>query len=173
MLEVLYSTAMRRSELLNLDLNDLRPDDGTIFIREGKYSRDRVVPCGRLAWKWLKRYLAEVRTRRPCDPGERAVFLTMKGGVRLGKQGLKGVVDYCAKRAGIQKHVTPHTFRHSCATHMSDNGADITQIQALLGHVRADTTAIYIQVAITRLKKVHARCHPREQIRLQISAKSA
>lgn len=165
MLEVLYSTAMRRSELLKLDLNDLNPDDGTILIREGKYSRDRVVPCGKVAWRWLKEYVEQIRPLHVCCPEEQAVFVSLKGGGRLGNQGLKGVVDYCTRLSGIRKRVTPHSLRHSAATHMSSNGADIAHIQALLGHARADSTAVYIHIAIRHLKKVHSRCHPGEKRR--------
>ncbi len=161
MLEVLYSTGMRRTELLKLDINDLQPDPKTILIRQGKNSRDRVVPCGRIAWKWLSYYLKKIRPQRMPDPNDHSVFLSTKGG-RLGKQGLKMALDGYAKMAGITKPVTPHGFRHSCATHMSANGAGISQIQALLGHASADTTAIYVHIALSHLKVVHAKYHPRE-----------
>ena len=161
MLEILYSTGMRRTELLNLDINDLQPDTNTILIRQGKYSRDRVVPCGRIAWRWIGYYLKKIRPQRMPDPEEHAVFLSAKSG-RLGKQGLKMALDGYAQRAGMTKPVTPHGFRHSCATHMSANGAGISQIQALLGHASADTTAIYVHIALSHLKTVHAKFHPRE-----------
>lgn len=161
-LEVLYSTAIRRNELVKLDMNDLHFDRQTIHIREGKYGKDRVVPCGKIAWKWLKQYIDEIRPHRIADPDEEAVFISNKSGGRLGKQGIKMLVDGYSQKAGFNKKVTPHTFRHSCATHMSDNGADITRIQELLGHASLDTTAKYVRVSIVRLKRAHGECHPRE-----------
>lgn len=167
-MEVMYSTAMRRSELINLDLLDLYDDRKTIHIRQGKYLKDRVVPCGRIAWKWLKRYLEEVRPLRLADPNEQALFINHAGG-RLGKQGIKTLLDKYYKQAEFSRRVTPHTFRHTCATHMHDNGASIRRLQDILGHESIETTARYIQVSIVKLKQTHKQCHPREKIAEKIA----
>ncbi|OVE75994.1 hypothetical protein BVX97_02635 [bacterium E08(2017)] len=160
-MEVFYSTAMRRNELINLDLLDLYPDRKTMHIRQGKYLKDRVVPCGRVAWKWLSKYLEEARPLRIANPDEQAVFINQHG-CRLGQQGIKTLMDKYGKQASISKSVTPHIFRHTCATHMHDNGASIRRLQEILGHESIETTARYIRVSIVKLKQTHKQCHPRE-----------
>jgi len=162
MLEILYSTAMRQGELLHLDLNDLNPDDGTILIRDTKGRRDRVVPCGKEAWRRLKHYLRTVRPLLVENINEQAVFLN-KYGNRLSKQGLLTLVKTYALKAGIKKNISAHNIRHSAATHMADNGCDIRILQLLLGHSSANTTAVYLHTSISKLKLAHQKFDPREK----------
>lgn len=110
-MEILYSTAIRRNELVCLDLEDLNADEGTILIRNGKGSKDRVVPCGKTAWKWLNIYIKEVRIHY-ADKDEQAVFVSAKY-ERLEKQGVYMMVKRYARQAGITKTISPHSFRHS------------------------------------------------------------
>ena len=161
MLEVLYSTGMRQGELRHLDLADLATDDRTIMVRDGKGGKDRVVPCGKVAWQWLARWLKE-RPNLLVDEAVQAVFLNQYGG-RYSKQGILMMVKRHVQGARIRKAITPHSIRHTCATHMADSGCDIRLIQELLGHSSPSTTAVYISVSIRRLKEAHQAFHPRER----------
>jgi integrase/recombinase XerD len=161
LLEVLYSTGVRQAEVLHLDINDLNPDGGTIFIRDGKGSRDRVVPCGRIAWECLEKYIRDSRPSQIKDSMDQAVFISREGS-RLGKQGLLTMVKRHGKMSGIIRSISPHTIRASVATHLADNGCGIRFIQELLGHASINTTQLYISVSIRQLKEVHRRFHPRE-----------
>ena len=158
-LETFYSTGMRRSELAALDLGDLDPVAGTIHIRRGKGGKGRVVPVGASALKWLAAYLDKTRPQLLIDPGEQALFLSGYG-ERMSATYVGNWVTRTVKAADIGKRGSCHLFRHSCATHMLENGADIRLIQQLLGHARLDTTQIYTEVAIKALKEAHARTHP-------------
>ncbi|MDG0995488.1 MAG: site-specific tyrosine recombinase XerC [Akkermansiaceae bacterium] len=158
-LETLYATAARRSELVNLDLADLDRQGSTIHIREGKGGKSRLVPVGKSALHWLERYLDETRPRLVLDNTEQALFLSGYG-ERISPGYLGNWVSRTIKAAGISRRGGCHLLRHSCATHMLENGADIRLIQQLLGHARLDTTSIYTEVAITHLKEVYNRTHP-------------
>ncbi|MBU3995919.1 MAG: tyrosine-type recombinase/integrase [Actinobacteria bacterium] len=160
-LETLYATGMRNSELTGLDLTDLNFDDRTIFIREGKGGKDRVVPMTKSARRTLKKYINDVRRHMVADPSEQAVFIN-KDGKRLGKQGLWCMVKRRAKQAGIEKDICPHSIRHSIATHLASTDCNLRYIQELLGHSRCDTTAIYIQVSGSRLRQAIEKYHPSE-----------
>jgi integrase/recombinase XerD len=156
-METLYSTGLRRMELVRLRLGDVSLDGGTLAVRGGKGRRDRVVPLGLRAAASIQRYLSEVRPllRSGLDRGE--LFLTDYGEPfrrnRLGDR----MHRYVA-RAGLPGAC--HVFRHACATHMLDNGADIRFIQAILGHADLSTTQIYTHVSIGKLREVHAATHP-------------
>lgn len=158
-LETLYATAARRSELVNLDLSDLDAEGGTVHIRKGKGGKIRLVPVARNALQWLGRYLDETRPRLVLDNTEQALFLSGYG-ERMSADYLGNWVAKTVKAADMGKTGSCHLMRHSCATHMLENGADIRLIQQLLGHVRLDTTSIYTEVAITHLKEVYNRTHP-------------
>jgi len=158
-LETLYATGMRRSELVALDLCDLDTEGQTLHIRKGKGGKGRVVPLGASALKWLDAYLDKTRPQLLIDPGEQTLFLSGYG-ERLSATYVGNWVAKTVKAADIGKSGSCHLFRHSCATHMLENGADIRIIQQLLGHARLDTTQIYTEVAIKALKEVHARTHP-------------
>jgi len=167
MLEVLYSTGIRNAELRALKLYDLDLDRGLLRINEGKNARDRVVPLGRAACNYLREYLTEARPRLLKPRGtdattEQTVFLSRTGRPLL-TLGVIHPIRKHARRAGIEKSITPHTLRHTFATHMLQGRADIRHIQAMLGHASVATTQIYTRVEVTDLKAVHRRCHPRER----------
>lgn len=158
-LETLYATGARRSELINLDLNDLDQSGQTLLIRKGKGGKDRLLPIGKTALAWLENYLQKSRPKLLLEITEQALFLSGYG-ERLSAGYLGNWVAKTIKAAGIEKQGSCHLLRHSCATHMHENGADIRVIQQLLGHARLDTTSIYTAVAITHLKEVYERTHP-------------
>jgi integrase/recombinase XerD len=158
-LETLYATGARRTEITNLDLSDLDRSGGTLHIRHGKGDKSRLVPIGKTALNWLQKYLEQTRPRLLLETGEQALFLSGYG-TRLSPAYLGNWVARTIKAAGIARQGSCHLFRHSCATHMLENGCDSRIIQQLLGHARADTTAIYTQVAITALREAYTRTHP-------------
>jgi integrase/recombinase XerD len=161
-LETLYSTGLRRSELTRLELSHLNRDRQTLQVRQGKGRKDRVVPVGERALKWLERYIDEVRPRLELRAGERALFLTSYG-EPFNPDVVSRMVSAWMKKAGNGRSGSCHLIRHSCATHMLEGGADIRFIQQLLGHEKLETTAIYTEVSIEQLKAVHARTHPAER----------
>lgn len=159
LLEVLYSTGVRRMELIALRLYDLDPDRRTLMVREGKGRRSRVVPIGDRALAWVKKYLDEARPSLVVPPDEGHLFLSYLG-IPLSRGFLTALVRSYVVRAEIGKPGSVHLFRHTCATLMLENGADIRYVQAMLGHARLDTTAIYTHVSIRKLQQVHAATHP-------------
>jgi len=162
LLEMFYSTACRASEMVDLDLSDLNYENETALIREPKNGRDRVVPIGSMALHYLKRYLTECRPNY-ADKDEVAVFVNVRG-ERLCRQGLLDIVQQYGKEAKLEKVVCLHGIRHSCATHLCDNGCDIRYISQLLGHKDLNVTAKYIHLSIRNLREAHNRFHPRENL---------
>jgi integrase/recombinase XerD len=158
-LEVLYSSGMRRSELAALAVYDWNRARGAIAIRQGKGGRDRVVPVGLRAASWLASYLDIVRPGLVRGPDDGTLFLTDYG-EPFEKNRLGDLVRRYLDWAGIGVPGACHLLRHACATHMLENGADIRYIQALLGHADLRSTQIYTQVSIVMLKQVHAATHP-------------
>jgi integrase/recombinase XerD len=161
-LEVLYSSAIRKEELNNLTLADVDYHDGFLRIIEGKGKKDRIVPIGRIACRYLENYIKSVRAELITDPYNNHLFLTLRG-KRFSKNVVWELIKKYAKKSKIKKNVHPHTFRHSCATAMLKNKADIRTIQKLLGHSSLDSTQVYTHLSITDLKNEHKRCHPRER----------
>jgi integrase/recombinase XerD len=159
LLELFYSTGLRRTELCRLELSDLNAQRRTLHVRLGKGKKDRLVPVGARALAWLERYLQTVRPRLCLDTRTPALFLTGYG-QGFNPDVLSRMVAAWLKQAGLKRKGCCHVLRHSCATHMLENGADIRFIQQLLGHAKLDTTAIYTEVSIQQLQEVHARCHP-------------
>lgn len=159
MLEVLYSTGMRRSELAALAVHDWSRERGTIAVRQGKGGRDRVVPVGARAAHWLGKYLDTVRPGLVRSPDDETLFLTDYS-EPFAKNRLGDLVRRYLDWAGITIPGSCHLLRHACATHMLDNGADIRFIQMLLGHADLRSTQIYTQVSIGKLKEIHAATHP-------------
>ncbi len=157
-LETFYSTGIRRMELVHLTLYDLDLAHGTLMIRQGKGGKDRLIPVGERACAWIGRYLDEVRPRLVTRSDERTLFLTDYGEA-FEKNRLGDLVKRYMRHAGIANGAC-HAFRHACATHMLENGADIRFIQVLLGHAELSTTQIYTQVSIQKLKEIHAATHP-------------
>jgi len=158
--EVLYGSGLRRGECVRLDLADVDLAEGTLLIRNGKGRKDRVVPLTGRARQAIAAYLAAVRPRLADSSGERALFLSVRGG-RLGVSGLSRVVAKAARDAGVQG-VSTHSLRHACATHLLQGGADVRAIQRLLGHKRINTTALYTRVESREVAEMLRRCHPRE-----------
>lgn len=159
MLELLYATGIRVSELVNLNVPDVDLKEG--FVRcMGKGSKERVVPMGEIAVAAIRGYLENARQKMIADPKEWAVFVNHHG-KRLTRQGFWKIVKKYASQAQIRKEITPHTLRHSFATHLLENGADIRAVQEMLGHADISTTQIYTHVTKDRLKDVYAKSHPR------------
>jgi integrase/recombinase XerD len=158
-LEVLYATAIRRSELVGLGVFDLDLERGTLFVRQGKGQKDRVVPLGERALAWVQTYLLEARPELVVASDEQTLFLGTAGEA-LGPTRLTEIVREYVLSAGLGKRGACHLLRHTAATLMLENGADIRFIQHLLGHADLRTTQIYTQVSIRMLKEVHQRTHP-------------
>jgi len=163
-LEVLYGTGLRISELVGLSLGDLDLERA-ILRAFGKGSKERIVPVGRLAREaltdWLEHGRPQVVPKRWARRGDaEAVFLNQRGG-RLSRQGAWGIVRGYGDQVGLGDRLTPHVLRHSCATHMLDHGADIRAVQELLGHASISTTQVYTKVSTERLWKVYEAAHPR------------
>ena len=165
MLETLYSTAIRRMELAHLKIFDLDTRRGTLMVRQGKGARDRLVPVGERACAWVDRYLNEVRPQLVGPVDEGVLFLTDYGEA-FEKNRLGDLVKRYLAHAGLDVPGACHLFRHACATHMLENGADIRFIQALLGHSELSTTQIYTQVSIVKLRQIHAATHPAKLARM-------
>jgi len=159
MLETLYSTGMRRSELIKLKIHDLEMHRGIVAIRGGKGNKDRVVPIGERALSWITDYLARVRNLFATQNSGSTVFVTTQGKT-FAPNHLSALVRRYVMSAGIQKRGGCHLFRHTMATLMLEGGADIRFIQQMLGHAKLDTTQIYTHVSIPLLKIVHSQTHP-------------
>jgi integrase/recombinase XerD len=159
MLEVLYSTGMRRMELINLKLHDIDAERGTVMIRQGKGKKDRMIPIGERAIAWVDKYRDDVRAGLSTGADEGTLFLTHLGEAFTSNRLTQMVRDYIVQ-ADIGKTGSCHLFRHTMATLMLENGADIRYIQAMLGHAELSTTQIYTQVSIRQLKAIHTATHP-------------
>ncbi len=159
LMETLYSTGMRRLELANLKLYDLDTERGTVTIRQGKGKKDRVIPIGDRAAAWVEKYIREARPQLVVEPDDHTVFLS-NAGEPFCLDHLSDLVREHVDAAQIGKRGACHMFRHSMATLMLENGADIRYIQQMLGHADLKTTQIYTQVSIRQLKRIHAATHP-------------
>jgi integrase/recombinase XerD len=165
-LEVLYGTGVRISELAALDVDDLDIDAGSVLVRSGKGGKGRIVPVGKAARRAVGDYVTVTRPEltkklKGGPAGHRAaLFLNARGG-RLSRQGCWKILKAYARVAGLEDKVSPHTLRHSFATHMLDAGADIRVVQELLGHANVTTTQVYTLVTDSRLREVYLTSHPR------------
>lgn len=162
LLELLWSTGIRRGEVARLDIHSPDFSRRILTIRQGKGYEDRVIPAGERALWWLQRYLVRVRPEILVTPDCKALFLAMDGVAGLTANGITGAVVPYLRAAGIEKG-SCHLFRHAMATQMLENGADLRWIQAMLGHRSVESTQIYTQVSIRALQAVHASTHPAEQ----------
>jgi integrase/recombinase XerD len=160
-LEILYSSGIRKEELNTLTLSDADWQDGFLRVT-GKGNKERIVPLGRIACRFLENYITSVRPELIRDPYENALFLSLRGRP-LSKNMVWELTKKYARKAKLKKNVHPHTFRHTCATQMLRNKANIRAVQELLGHESLVSTQIYTHVSITDLKEIHASCHPREK----------
>lgn len=163
-METLYSTGIRRSELCRLRIDDLMSERGILAVRQGKGHKDRFVPIGTRALAWIERYLTQARPLLETGIGQRVLFLSAYG-EPITPDHLSGVIGKYIEAANIGHKGSCHLFRHTCATLMLENGADIRYIQELLGHANLETTGIYTEVSVRQLQKVHALTHPAEKPR--------
>lgn len=158
MLELLYATGIRVSELIGLDVGDVNLAGG--FIRCRSKTRERIIPLYRTAIKALRDYITDIRPRIISGPDEQALFVNMNGG-RMSRQGFWKIIKHYQEKAGIEKDITPHTLRHSFAVHLLENGADLRSIQEMLGHADISSTQIYTHVIQKQLKDIYNKAHPR------------
>ena len=158
MLEVMYATGMRVSELISLDVDDVNLEMGIIKCTGAK--KTRAIPLYPMALRALSIYLREVRDSMVADPEETALFVNV-GGARMSRQGFWKILKHYQDTAHIEKEITPHTLRHSFAVHLLENGADVGSLQELMGHCDISSTQMYTQMVNQKLKSVYEKCHPK------------
>ncbi len=158
MLELLYATGIRVSELIDLDVDDLNLPGGVLNCRSK--GKDRVIPLYPVAIRALEEYIRNVRPQLLGTPDETALFVNMNG-ERMSRQGFWKLIKHYQEKAGIQKDITPHTLRHSFAAHLLENGADLRSIQEMLGHADISSTQIYSHMVKQKLQDVYHKAHPR------------
>jgi integrase/recombinase XerD len=160
LIEVLYATGLRVSELVGLKLNDLRPDEGYLQCL-GKGNKERIVPLGDSAAEWVRRYTRDARPAFVRGREGPWLFVNARAGRRLSRSGFWKLLKAYGRQAGIRAHLSPHVLRHSFATHLLERGADLRAIQMMLGHADLSTTQIYTHVLEARLRQVYDAFHPR------------
>ena len=160
-LELFYSTGIRRAELVKLDLEDFLPEREELVIKQGKGKKDRIVPVGEYARIFVLAYLQMIRPWQAGSPDEKALFVNSRTGTRFCLQTINHLVGQAVKRAKIGKKATPHVFRHSMATHLLRGKADIRHVQAILGHTSLQSTEVYTHLTIEDLKQAVKKAHPR------------
>ena len=158
MLEFAYATGMRVTEIISLNLEDINIDRGYATCKNGK--KERTVPIGNMSLKALKEYILNARNTMIKDENEKALFVNVNG-QRLTRQGFWKIIKYYKEQAHIEKEITPHVLRHSFATHLLQNGADLKSIQTMLGHSDILSTQIYMQFQDETLKNIYRKAHPR------------
>ena len=158
MLEVMYATGMRVTELISLDIDDVNLDLGIIKCEGTKKSR--AIPLYPMALRALSIYIREIRDSMIADPDESALFVNV-GGARMSRQGFWKILKHYQETAHIEKEITPHTLRHSFAVHLLENGADVGSLQELMGHCDISSTQLYTQMVNQKLKSVYEKCHPK------------
>ena len=158
MLEFAYATGMRVTEMISLDIDDVKLDEGYVVCR-GR-SKSRNIPLGSMSLKALKEYIDDARPYLIRDESEEALFVNVNG-TRLTRQGFWKIVKYYKEQAHIEKDITPHVLRHSFATHLLQNGADLKSIQTMLGHSDISSTQVYMQFQDPGIKNEYKKAHPR------------
>lgn len=158
MLEFAYATGMRVTEMISLDIDDVKLDEGYVVCR-GR-SKSRNIPLGSMSLKALKEYIDDARPYLIRDESEEALFVNVNG-TRLTRQGFWKIVKYYKEQAHIEKDITPHVLRHSFATHLLQNGADLKAIQTMLGHSDISSTQVYMQFQDPEIKNEYKKAHPR------------
>ena len=158
MLELLYATGIRVSELINLDVSDVNVPMSFVRCKGGK--KERIIPMGHQAKDALENYINNVRKYMVKDENETALFVNCSG-ARLSRQGFWKLIKYYQHIAGIETDITPHTLRHSFAAHILENGADLHSIQEMMGHADISSTQVYSRMINSKIKDVYAKAHPR------------
>ena len=158
MLELLYATGIRVSELINLDVSDVNVPMSFVRCKGGK--KERIIPMGHQAKDALENYINNVRKYMVKDENETALFVNCSG-ARLSRQGFWKLIKYYQHIAGIETDITPHTLRHSFAAHLLENGADLHSIQEMMGHADISSTQVYSRMMNSKIKEVYAKAHPR------------
>ncbi len=158
MLEVMYATGMRVTELIDLNVEDVNLDLGIVKCSNNK--KNRSIPLYPAALKAVGLYMRDVRMAMVSDPSEEALFVNV-GGVRMSRQGFWKILKHYQAKAGIEKEITPHTLRHSFAVHLLENGADLGSLQELMGHSDISSTQMYTHMINQKIKKVYEKCHPK------------
>lgn len=158
MLEVMYATGMRVSELIDLDVEDVNLE--LSVVKCGGEKKSRVIPLYPAALRALSDYLQEARPVLIVEPGEQALFVNVSG-TRMSRQGFWKILKFYQSKAGIEKEITPHTLRHSFAVHLLENGADIGSVQELMGHSDISSTQMYAHMLNQKIKSVYQKCHPK------------
>lgn len=158
MLEVMYATGIRVSELIDLNVSDVNLELG--LIRCGDAIKSRMIPLYPAALRALAAYIHDVRPSLVANPSETALFVNVNG-YRMSRQGFWKIMKYYQARAGIEKDITPHTLRHSFAVHLLENGADLGSLQELMGHSDISSTQLYTQMVNQKIKSVYQKCHPK------------
>lgn len=158
MLEVMYATGMRVSELISLDVDDVNLELGIVKCNSSK--KTRVIPLYPMALRALSAYVRDIRDSMILEPNEKALFVNVAG-MRMSRQGFWKILKHYQQTAHIEKEITPHTLRHSFAVHLLENGADVGSLQELMGHCDISSTQMYTQMVNQRLKSVYEKCHPK------------
>lgn len=158
MLEVMYATGIRVSELIDLNTEDINLDMGVIRCSSSRKSR--VIPLYPAALKALDSYVKDARPALVSNDSEHALFVNISG-VRMSRQGFWKILKYYQAKAGIEKDITPHTLRHSFAVHLLENGADVSSLQELMGHSDISSTQLYTSLVSKKVKSVYEKCHPK------------
>jgi integrase/recombinase XerD len=161
-LEVLYATGIRKAELMNLTVDDVMLEEELLRVRQGKGGRDRMTPLTQTACRFLETYIKAIRPELLQSRQTDRLFISMRG-LPIGRNTLGELVVKYGMLAGVKKHVTCHLWRHSCATHLVRNRANLRHVQEMLGHRKLSTTERYLHLTITDLKAAHRKCHPRER----------
>jgi integrase/recombinase XerD len=158
MLELLYATGIRVTELIGLDLEDYNPELKSIRVGDQKKSRN--IPLYPAALRAMNLYLTETRSAMVTDPSEKALFVNV-GGSRMSRQGFWKILKHYQAKAGIEQEITPHTLRHSFAVHLIENGAELAAVKELMGHSDISSTQVYTQMINQKIKSVYDKCHPK------------
>ena len=163
LLEVLYATGIRKTELRNLTVADVNLEEELLRVNRGKGKKDRVVPLSGVACQYLENYIKAIRPELLKDRDTDKLFISIRGGLPIGENGVEHLLDKYTSRLRLKKRVTCHLWRHSCATHLLKNNANLRHVQEMLGHKSLATTERYLRLTITDLKEAHRKFHPREQ----------
>ena len=163
-LELMYLSGIRRAEACNLEIYDINLKEKTLHIRQPKNRKDRIVPIGEKAKQAVEKYLLGSRPKLSKDPREKALFLSHYG-TKIRKESLNYIVRKYSDKMRLDRRITPHCLRHSCATHLLQNGASLSIIQEILGHKRIKTTQIYTRICPQDLKEAIRKYHPRDRIK--------